>query len=178
MKLLGAIIAGGQSSRFGSDKSVAIVDGLPLLDHIVMGVYRHVKHLVIAGKAWRDFDAIDDGAFAGQGPLAGLYAALRHAEADGFDAVLTAPCDVLPIPDLTALVGDAPACLIGQPLFGFWPAALASMLETHLAGQPDRSMRRWIAHCGARQMEAAVSLYNLNTPAELVLYEQTLEQPA
>jgi molybdenum cofactor guanylyltransferase len=178
VKLLGAIIAGGQSSRFGSDKSVALVDGLPLLDHVVMGVYRHVKHLVIAGKDWRDFDAVDDGVFAGEGPLAGLYAALRHAEANGFDAVLTAPCDVLPVPNLTALAGDSPANLIGQPLFGFWPVALAPVLEMHLSSQPDRSMRRWIALCGARQVEAATTLYNLNTPAELVLYEQTLEQTA
>jgi molybdopterin-guanine dinucleotide biosynthesis protein A len=71
VNILGAVLAGGQSTRFGSDKAVALVDGLPLIDHVVMGMFRATENLVIVGRDWRDFDSIADGAFAGEGPLAG-----------------------------------------------------------------------------------------------------------
>ena len=35
MKLLGAILAGGRSSRFGSDKAFALLNGKPLIDHVI-----------------------------------------------------------------------------------------------------------------------------------------------
>ncbi|MFM9978832.1 MAG: NTP transferase domain-containing protein, partial [Sphingomonadaceae bacterium] len=34
MTRLGAIIAGGQSSRFGADKAQAMLDGRALLEHV------------------------------------------------------------------------------------------------------------------------------------------------
>jgi molybdopterin-guanine dinucleotide biosynthesis protein A len=89
--------------RFGSDKAVAIVDGLPLIDHVIMGMFNNTDHLLIVGRDWRDFDAIPDGAHAGEGPLAGLLAALTHAAANGYDGVLSAACDALPVPDLAVL---------------------------------------------------------------------------
>jgi molybdenum cofactor guanylyltransferase len=174
MKLLGAVIAGGKSSRFGSDKAVAILDGLPLLDHVVMGLYRHVEAIVIAGRAWRDFDVVDDGVFAGQGPLAGLLAALRYGDAKGFDAVLTAACDALPVPDLKRLVGDGPAVIDSHWLFGFWPVTLSGKLTDYLERQPDRSMRHWITQSSAKMIAADVGLHNLNTKADLDLYQKAL----
>jgi molybdenum cofactor guanylyltransferase len=178
IRILGAVIAGGKSSRFGGDKAVALVDDLPLIDHVVMGLYRHAEAIVIAGRDWRDFGVVDDGAYAGQGPLAGLLAALNQAEAEGFDAVLSAACDALPVPDMKQLVGAGPAVIDGHWLFGFWPVALAKTLDAYMAGQADRSVRGWITHCGARFVEAETELYNLNTKADIMLYERTLEQDA
>jgi molybdenum cofactor guanylyltransferase len=178
MKLLGAILAGGKSSRFGSDKAIALVGGLTLIDHIVMGMYCSTDDLVIVGRDWRDFDAISDGDFAGEGPLAGLLAALRHGKANGYDAVLTAPCDALPMPDLKALAGDGAGVFEGHWLFGFWPVGLAATLADHLASQPDRSVHLWLDICGARRVQASVPLYNFNTGSDIRAYEATLEQHA
>lgn len=175
MTVLGAILAGGKSSRFGSDKAVALVDGLPLIDHVVMGMYRHAAQLVISGRDWRDFEVVPDGAFAGEGPLAGLLAVLRHAEAHGFDGVLTAACDALPVPDLSTLIGHGPAVINGHWLFGFWPTALADNLAAWLAEQPDRSVRGWLIRCAAVEMPAPLPIYNLNTRDDMVAYERTLE---
>jgi molybdenum cofactor guanylyltransferase len=178
MMLLGAVIAGGKSSRFGSDKAVALVDGLPLIDHVVVGLYRYAEAIVIAGRDWRDFDVVDDGGYAGQGPLAGLLAALNHAKASGFDAVLSAACDALPVPDLARLKGDSPAVIDGHWLFGFWPVSLAEVLGAYLSDQSDRSVRGWINQCGARLVEAEAELHNLNTKADIMLYEGSLETHA
>ncbi len=175
MKILGAVLAGGKSSRFGSDKAVAIVDELPLIDHVIMGMYRATDDLVISGRDWRDFDVVPDGDFAGEGPLAGLLAVLRHAGASGFDGVLTAACDALPVPDLTLLVGDGPAVIEGHWLFGFWPVDLVDDLTAWLAAQPDRSVRAWLARCGATEVPAPCPIYNLNTREDMIAYEKSLE---
>jgi molybdenum cofactor guanylyltransferase len=175
MRLLGAILAGGKSSRFGSDKAVAIIDGLPLIDHVVMGMFRATDHLVICGRDWRDFEALPDGEFPGEGPLAGLLAALRHAAAQGFDGVLTAPCDALPVPDLKALAGDGPAVIEGHWLFGYWPVDLAGELAAWLHGQPDRSVRQWLIRSGAREVASDLQLHNFNTRDDIAAYERALQ---
>lgn len=176
MKLLGAILAGGKSTRFGSDKAVAIVDGLPLIDHVVMGMFANTDHLLIVGRDWRDFDAIPDGDHAGEGPLAGLLAALTHAAANGFDGVLTAACDALPVPDLAALADqDGPAVIEGHWLFGYWPVDLAGDLAAWLDGQPDRSVRSWLVRCSAQDVPSPAPLFNLNTPGDVAAYEKSLE---
>jgi molybdopterin-guanine dinucleotide biosynthesis protein A len=174
MSVLGAVLAGGRSTRFGSDKAVALVDGLPLIDHVVMGLYRHAGSIVIAGRNWRDFEAVDDGAFGGGGPLAGLLAALTYGASHGHEAVLTAPCDALPVPDLSLLEGGGPAVFAGHWLFGYWPVELAGELHAWLRGQPDRSVRSWLVRCGAEEVEPPCPLYNLNTVEDLRAYEATL----
>ncbi len=175
MKLMGAVLAGGQSTRMGSDKAVMIVDDLPLIDHVIMGLFRATDQLVISGRDWRDFDAVADGDYAGEGPLAGLLAVLDHACAHGFDGVLTAPCDALPVPDLALLIGDGPAVIDGHWLFGFWPVGLGDLLAAHLANQPDRSVRGWITACKARLVPSPVALHNLNAREDVAAYEATLE---
>ncbi len=174
MKLLGAVIAGGKSKRFGADKAVALIDGLPMIDHVVMGLYQHVETVVIAGRNWRDFDVVEDGPYAGQGPLAGLLAALNHARLSGFDAVLSAACDALPVPDLSRLIGTTPAVIDGNWLFGYWPVALFDAIEAHLAGQAGRSVRGWITQCGARLIAPDTALYNFNSMADIAQYEGSL----
>jgi molybdenum cofactor guanylyltransferase len=178
VRRLGAVIAGGKSTRFGDDKASAIIDGFPLIDHVVMGLYHYVDAIVIAGRDWRDFDVVKDGKFAGQGPLAGLLAALTHANANGFDSVISAACDALPVPDLGPLVGGGPAVIEGHWLFGFWPVKLAPFLADYLVRQKDRSMRGWINHCSARRVAQGRAVHNLNSKADFMLYEQSLEHRA
>jgi molybdenum cofactor guanylyltransferase len=167
MKLLGALIAGGQSRRFGSDKALALFDGKPLLAHVIEGLERQVDELVICGREWPGLASLPDRPAADQGPLGGLCAALHHARENGFDAVLTAGCDTLPVPDrLADLFGDQPAVIKDQPLFGFWPADLAPLLDAWLDEQPRRDMRGWIEHSGAREVDTPIAFSNLNTPED------------
>lgn len=168
MRLLGAIIAGGGSIRFGSDKATAVLDGRPLIEHVAEGLRGQTDHLVVCGCAWPGLASIADWPEPELGPLGGLCAALRHAQANGFDAVLTAGCDVLPIPkSLGQRLLPGPACIDGQRLLGLWPAALQPLLEGHLRSSDDRSIRSWVTLCGAREVRVAEDLYNLNTPADL-----------
>jgi molybdenum cofactor guanylyltransferase len=100
-------------------------------------------------------------------------AALRFAQAQGHQYVLTSGCDVLPLaPDLLhSLKGEGPAVIAGQRLLGLWPTALAETLEAHILTQPDYSLRHWVKLSGAREVASSLTLYNVNTAEDLVRYQ-------
>ena len=163
MRRLGAVLAGGGSRRFGSDKAAALWNGRSLIDHVTDRLGAQVDHLVLIGRE----GGIPDRPAPDLGPLGGLCAALAYAAAHGFDDVLTAACDVPTLPDdLASLLAPGPACLDGQPLIGLWPATLAPELDAYLASTPDLSMRAWIRRCGAR-LVSGPELPNINTPDDL-----------
>jgi len=174
MRALGAIIAGGQGRRFGGDKAAASFRGKPLIDHVAEALARQVADLVVVGRTWTGLPFLADRPQGALGPLAGLNAALHHASAYGYDGVISAGCDTLPIlPDMASLLaGGGPAYLDDHFLLGWWPADLAADLERHLAEQEDRSIRGWIKRCRARPVRPSSPLHNLNTRADLDAYER------
>lgn len=107
--ILGAIIAGGQSRRFGSDKALAEIAGKPLLQRVADALGSQTDALIVCGREWPGLVSVPDRPGPDQGPLGGICAALHYAADHGFDAVLTAGCDTLPVPgDLTALLRSSP----------------------------------------------------------------------
>jgi molybdenum cofactor guanylyltransferase len=174
--VLGAIIAGGQSRRFGGDKAAALVGGKALIQHAIDSLAPQVNALVIVGRAWGGHPSVEDHPFA-CGPLSGLCAALRSARDQGHDHVLTAGCDVLPIPPTlrSALEGDGAAVVAGQRLLGLWPSAMAGPLEAHIHAQSNHAanyaLHHWIALSGARSVTLATPLHNLNTAEDLARFQ-------
>lgn len=179
VRLLGAILAGGQSRRFGSDKALALLDGRPLIAHVIERLARQVDELVLVGRPYAAWHVVADYPSMGLGPLGGLCGALRFAQEAGFDGILSSGCDLPQLPpDLRMrLVGVRPAVIAGQPLVGYWPSQLADRLIAHLsASQDNLSMRRWIEISGA-ETRAGVPMPNINTPADLAVLER-LMRPA
>ena len=168
-KILGAVLAGGRSRRFGSDKAAALLDGRPLLDHVVAALAVQVDAVVVCGRRHASQPSLPDRPGPDLGPLGGLNAALHHAAAHGFDLVLTAGCDMPRFrPDVAAsLVGREPAVLLGQQVVGLWPAALAPRLDEYLASAADRSIRAWMRHVGAHEVPFADIIANVNCRADL-----------
>ncbi|MGQ3138407.1 MAG: molybdenum cofactor guanylyltransferase [Sphingopyxis solisilvae] len=166
---MGAIIAGGRSLRFGSDKALAVIDGSTLFDHVYAGLSQQVGHMVVCGRDWPGVKSIPDFPGPGLGPLGGLCAALHHAKAHGYSHVISAPVDVMPFPAdmIPRLVSSKPRVLADQFLIGAWTANLAEPLERHLhAGH--RSLRSWIAVSGARHVESPINLRNINAPSDML----------
>ena len=171
LTILGAVIAGGRSLRFGSDKAVALVDGRPIIEHVIAALKPQVDRLVICGRKWPDIDTLVD-LRAGQiGPLAGLEAALRFAAQHSFDGVLTVPVDTLPLPlDLAErLGGPMPAVLRHQHLVGYWPSRCGPSLTDHLDGGA-RSLRSWIERCSARFIDEPFMMSNINRLRDLEVF--------
>jgi molybdenum cofactor guanylyltransferase len=177
--LLGAIIAGGQSIRFGADKGAALLSGTPLIDHVAKGLHAQVDSLVIVGRDWNGLTRVDDRPGPKLGPLGGISGALHYADEHGFDAVATMACDALPVPDFLPLItahrvtGQA-VYVAEHYLIGIWPTALKASLDAHLSVPEDRSMRHWIHACQAVPKSIGQPVFNVNTPQALREFERIL----
>ncbi len=166
-RILGALLAGGQSRRFGSDKALAMLDGQTLIDRVFGQLRMQVNAVVICGREGPY--GISDRPGSGLGPLGGLNAALHHARDLGFDAVASVPCDTPFLPaDLVHRLRKAglPSFVVTMPVIGLWPSRLADELERHLATSNDRSMRRWTEIISATLADLG-EMTNVNTVTDL-----------
>jgi len=168
--LLGAVLAGGRSRRFGSDKALAELDGRALIDRAIDCLAPLVAAVVVCGRVVPGRLSLPDRPGPDLRPLGGLNAALHHAASHGYTGVLSTGCDmpVFPTELAASLIGDGPAIVDGQHLLGYWPAALAPALDAHLAGRDNLSIRAWLDTLAPRIVSAqGLELPNINTPADL-----------
>jgi molybdopterin-guanine dinucleotide biosynthesis protein A len=174
-RVLGAVLAGGQSRRFGSDKAQAVFDGRTLIDRVLAAVGPQVDGVVICGRVMPGMACVPDRPGPDLGPLGGLNAALHEGQRGGFDMVASVPCDAAFLPgDLVTrlLTVEGAGYAASLPVIGAWPVALADRLDVHLAAGGDRSMRRWVAAIGAVAI-AVEGVGNINTVADLELLAGT-----
>ena len=163
MTTLGAVLAGGRSSRFGSDKALAMLDGQTLLDHTLAALRPHCDAVVIVGRA-----DLADWPRPDMGPLGGIAGALRHAAHHGFEQLLTAPVDCVHLPaELRALLEPAPAFLETQPVIGLWPVAALPELQAMLEDGSDLAVKAFARRIGARAVQSDFVPPNINRAADL-----------
>ena len=167
-KILGAVIAGGLSRRFGSDKALALIGGRPMMSHVIEALRPQVAEVVICGRTWPGMRTLADRREGGLGPLAGLEAALHDATHQGFAAVLSVPVDVLPLPvDLAERLQDAgPAVLQHQHMVGYWPIECLEPLGRYISSG-GRAVRGWVAEADARMVTEPFRIENINFPDDL-----------
>ena len=167
MRVLGAVLAGGASRRFGSDKALATYRGKTLIAHVVDRLRPQVDDLIVVGRDYPGLPSIRDRPSSGLGPLAGLNAALNYAAVNDFNAVLTSGCDLPHLPtDLRRRLGDGPAVARGQPLLGLWPSELGPSLDAYLDRVADRSLNGWTTVIGAATVDFG-PIVNVNTVTDL-----------
>jgi molybdenum cofactor guanylyltransferase len=187
MKILGAIIAGGTSSRMGQEKALIDIDGVPLIERVASRLRFQVDGLVINANGGQDrfaflgYPTVADTLASFGTPLAGVHAVLRHAKNNDFAAVVTVPSDTPFLPlDLVhrlaeagAHKGAAIAMTLGQPhyLTGIWSVALLPALERRMK---DEGLRRVQDFAAAAEAERVVwgdqphdPFFNINTPQDL-----------
>jgi len=187
-RIAGLVLAGGRSSRLGSDKAVARLEGRSLLAWSLAaldGVCEAVAVSAPGGGAAGALASalgrtlVADDPTHGEGPLAGVAAGLAWAAAAGFDVLLTLPCDT-PLVEtahlrtLIAARGDARGAYAitragPHPLCAAWDVGLAATLVDVLARGAHPSARDFLAGLGARAVvfEAAGAFANVNRPEDL-----------
>lgn len=171
--ILGCVLAGGLSTRFGSDKALARLEGRSLLEIMVGTLSGWCEHVVVVGRAEAPAPTLPDWPRAGMGPLAGIAAALHLARDEGYDAVLTCGVDSVGLPeDLPWLLAPAPAYLAGQPVVGLWPVSASATLDAILSAEGRHSVLRFADSIGARAVQGAAKPANINTPADLADFAQ------
>lgn len=171
-RVLGAVLAGGASTRFGSDKALALWCGKRLIDHALDALRPQAEAVIVVGRDLPGAMSIPDRPASGLGPLGGLCAALHFGAKHGFDVVVTTGCDLPDLPgDLALRLGTGPVVARGQPLLGVWPCGLAPVLDAHLAAG-RRSLWGWADSAGARVVDLG-DVPNVNHPSDLAALGDT-----
>ena len=172
MSLLGVVLAGGASRRFGSDKALAAWRGRTLIEHSADALRPWADPIVVAGRNDdpAGLESIADWPRAGLGPLGGVCGALRRAAAGGHRGVLSIACDMPVVPEgvIAGLVADGGAAYVEQaPVLGFWPTQLFDRLTRYLETSDDRSIVAWARSVAAKPIRGASGLPNINRPGDL-----------
>ena len=171
--ILGVVLAGGQSTRFGSDKALAELGGHTLLARAVDAMSGWCEYVVIAGRETGPAPCIPDWPRPGGGPLGGIAAGLNLALDEGYKTVLTCGVDSFGLPDdLIELLSPAPAYVAQQPIVGHWPAEAAGAIEELLFSSRKHSVLAFAEMLKARPVKLERKPANINTPAELAAAEK------
>ena len=154
------ILAGGKSSRFGSDKALAIVDGQPLVRRISERVRPQVSNVTVIAERKDKYADLGLRTLAdlepGLGPLGGLHTALSDVAPEGWLLLLS--CDLLALEPawldilLQQVTPTARAVAFKpdfwQPLFALYHTSLRETVRTRLASK-DRSLQSLLRDVGA-----------------------------
>ncbi len=135
--LSGVVLVGGASSRFGSPKALAQLDGERFVDRARRILGEACDEVLVVGKAGElPFDVIDD-ASGVRAPIAGVVAGLRAA---AHEVVVFLPVDCPRVtPEVIRALGDAcrdAAVPQTGPLPGAWARSALPVLEQRLAHGP------------------------------------------
>jgi molybdopterin-guanine dinucleotide biosynthesis protein A len=180
------ILAGGRSSRMGSDKALLELDGETLLARTLQKAKTVAGRVCIIGarEKFELFGPVIEDVYAGCGPLGGIHAALQASTTD-LNLVLAVDMPLLPEAALKYLVEQARACdaVVVVPRVGGFNQTLCAVYRLEFAGLAEEALRAGVykidplyARTSVRVLEepelAEVDIFpamfdNLNTPQDL-----------
>jgi len=196
--VVGVVIAGGRSVRFGGEKSVAVLAGKPLLMWAVGRLQRACQQVAVNTRAGTEAEAIaraaglpvlHDEPGDALGPLAGVKVGLLWAQEQGARSLAVSPCDVpmLPsdlYPKLIAAAGSGAAIAASeerqQPLCSVWPVSALPMLREELKDGRHPATWMMLERLQAQQVrfQSAAPFANINTRSDLADLADRLQREA
>ena len=192
MKIVGLLLAGGQSRRMGGgDKALRVVGGVSLLERVIERLRPQVDELVLNANgdpgrfASFNLPVIADGVPDFAGPLAGVLAGLDWTAVHRPDCsdVVSAATDApfLPVDLVDRLAAEREksdadlACAASggrtHPVFGLWPLRLREDLRLAVLEEGVRKVDQWTARYRLVTVEFADHpvdpFFNANRPQDL-----------
>lgn len=203
MKVVGVILAGGQSSRMGGgDKSLLDLGGRTVLARVIDRLDAQVEAMVLnangdpARFSSYGLPVVADSIEGFAGPLAGVLAGMDWAYEQGADYIVTVAADTPFFPKhlLTALqmarepqnsalvmavTPDPERKFARHPTFGYWSVDLREDLRTALnAGV--RKVVQWTEPHGCAQVvfnfDGGDPFFNVNTPEDMAVARNMLQE--
>lgn len=195
MKIIGAIIAGGRSSRMGGrEKAFLELASKPVILHVIEQFEPQVDQLVINanGDAARfsefGLEVVPDALSSLTTPLAGLHAALVFTKKVEAKMLVTVPSDTPFLPfNLVAkllekaLVRGAAIAASGDHehyIIGAWKTDLLDDLDRAITSDNLFRVKDWAQRAAAQSVIWPVEPYdpffNVNAPEDLRIAEQIL----
>ncbi len=182
-----SIIAGGKSSRFGSNKALALwVNGSPVIDSVVAAARAVTDRIIIISQDAQPYRHLDVPVYPdlipGYGPLSGVHTALCMA---GTSRVLILACDMPAVSPgflryMASIPTYAPVVVPEsdsglEPLHAIWHRSLTHVLEMFMANSLT-GMRKILCELPCRIISKTeiydmgldhLSLISVNTPEAL-----------
>ena len=177
------VLAGGNGQRMGGNKPFQPYGKTTLIEAVIARLIPQVREVVVNAGA-RDSALVlplsclgvrlvhDD--LPGLGPLSGVLSALRFAQSQGDDAVVTAPCDMPELPaDMVDQLQTRDADIVhfaglrDYPLCALWRVSLIPALEDALRGAGGGlPVMRFLAgqHVDRIVVTDETSFVNINQP--------------
>ena len=181
------VLAGGRSTRMGSDKAFIEFEGRTLLDRMLALTRAVTENVRIVGSARKfgDFAPVVEDVFPDRGPLGGIHAALRSSTAD-WNLIVAVDMPFLEVRFLEFLLERArahAAALVTvprfndywQPLCAVYRSSFAEVAEAALGAGKNKidPLFAQIELCKVFEEEITEAGFspdlfrNLNTPEDL-----------
>ena len=188
--ILGVVLAGGKSKRFGQDKNQVKLGNLTLLEHVLFKIINKYKEVLVVSNHNLALDKLDkinliQDCIKDQGPLAGVLSAMRWIKKTNkqYKWIATFPSDT-PFFDESIISKYNEAIKKNDSLlyfiksngkrhniFGLWSIDLMETLENDLIKNNLRKVEDWANKIGVKTIDIKNDefdpFFNINTKKDL-----------
>jgi len=192
--ILGVVLAGGKSERFGKDKSEIKLGSKTLLTHTLDKIKSKFNEIIIVSnnKKVEDYIVIKDCIEGQLGPLVGVLSAMKWIKKNNYSYkwVVTFPCDT-PFFDTSIIDKFIEATKFKDSLlyfakskekrhniFGLWSLKLMETLEKDILENDHRKVEKWANKIGVKTINIPYDnidpFFNINTEEDLAEAEKIL----
>ena len=198
--ILGVILAGGKSSRFGSNKADAHLGDKTLLEHTISKVEKNFLEVLIVSNNEsikinkKNVFLVKDFIKGQLGPLIGILSAMKWIEQYNkkYKWIATFPCDSPFFDDL--IIEKLKNCSISNDhllfflnsrkkrhnIFGLWSLKLIDILEEDIRSNNFRKVELWADKIGVQKIEVNTEGFdkflNINTLGDLEDAKKNLDK--
>ena len=185
--ILGVVLAGGKSKRFGEDKSEIKLGSKTLLEHTLDKIKSKFNTIIIVSnnKIVKDYITIKDCIEGQLGPLVGVLSAMKWIKKNNYSHqwIATFPCDT-PFFNTSIIEKFIEATKVNDSLlyfvksekkrhniFGLWSLKLIEILEKDIIENNHRKVEKWADKIGVKiiniKNDKFDSFFNINTKTDL-----------
>ena len=184
--ILGVILAGGKSKRFGKDKNHIKLDNKTLLEHVLFKINNKFKEILIVSSDNQEIKKIKNvivipDCLNDFGPLAGVLSSMKWIKENQkqYNWVATFPSDT-PFFETSIIeeykkrsnINDSLLYFVKSNnkrhnIFGLWSIELLKILENDLINNNFRKVEEWANKIGVKTIDIRITkfdpFFNINT---------------
>ena len=193
--ILGVVLDGGRSKRFGQNKSMVKLGNKTLLEHILYKIKSKFSKIIIVSNEnkIKDFTVIKDCIEGQLGPLVGVLSAMKWIKKNNFSYswVATFPCDT-PFFNVSIIDEFKKASKLNDSylyfvktkekrhnIFGLWSIKLIETLEEDITKNDYRKVEKWADKIGVKTINVSYDnidpFFNINTKEDLIEAKKILK---
>tara|TARA_B100001250_G_scaffold408234_1_gene430265 strand:+ start:619 stop:1230 length:612 start_codon:yes stop_codon:yes gene_type:complete len=185
--ILGVVLAGGKSKRFGEDKSTIKLNDKTLIEHTLDKIKSKLNKIIIVSndKVLKNYITINDCIDGQLGPLVGVLSAMKWIKDNNYSYnwIITFPCDTpffnISIIDKFVEVSKLNDSLLyfakseekRHNIFGLWSLKLIETLEMDIVKNNHRKVEKWADKIGVKTINISYKevdpFFNINTKEDL-----------